>query len=121
MSRLKVIGAGSKYAGKKLTEVLRKIRRSKAAKKYKANQAKIGLSTKSVKRYQKVVGSKTAGDKTSKVIPVKAQSQRGSTFKRHKVRGPQATSRLGYETVSSWRDEMDRMFGDISIDKFFKK
>jgi hypothetical protein len=61
------------------------------------------------------------------IIPHKAQSQKGSTFQTHKVRGEQAkaSSRAKYDSPGSWRREMDRMYGDLhegfSRPKVFKK
>lgn len=114
----KIIGAGGKYAGKKISEIVKRLKKNKASKKSKSNQEKAGQGTKSVKKYNIRAGSKKPGEQ---VVPINKQSQRGSSFKTHKVRGTGPTSRVGFETRASWRDEMDRMYGDISISKFFKK
>jgi len=118
MSKLKVIGAGGRFAGKKISEIVKRLKANKRAKKSKANVEKAGRGTKSVKRYNIRAGSKKPGEQ---VVPVQKQSQRGSSFKTHKVRGTGPGSRVGFESRASWRDEMDRMYGDISISKFFKK
>ena len=118
MSKLKVIGAGGRFAGKKISEIVKRLKANRRAKKSKANVEKAGGGTKSVKRYNIRAGSKKPGEQ---VVPVQKQSQRGSSFKTHKVRGTGPVSRVGFESRASWRDEMDRMYGDISISKFFKK
>jgi hypothetical protein len=118
MSKLKVIGAGGRFAGKKISEIVKRLKANRRAKKSKANVEKAGGGTKSVKRYNIRAGSKKPGEQ---VVPIQKQSQRGSSFKTHKVRGTGPVSRVGFESRASWRDEMDRMYGDISISKFFKK
>jgi hypothetical protein len=118
MSKLKAIGAGGRFAGKKISEIVKRLKANRRAKKSKANIEKAGQGTKSVKKYNIRAGSKKPGEQ---VVPVQKQSQRGSSFKTHKVRGTGPGSRVGFESRASWRDEMDRMYGDISISKFFKK
>jgi len=90
MSKVKLLETGGKYVGKKLLDVLKKIKHKKSSAKSKAASEKLGLGTKSIKRY-----NIRAGDKSDVVIPVKKQSQIGSTFQTHKVRGQGSTSTRG--------------------------
>ena len=66
--------------------------------------------TQSVKPYNII-----AGGKDTKIIPVKRQSQKGSSFKTHKVRGTGGTGArgmgargIGSYSHESWRRDMDR-------------
>ena len=66
--------------------------------------------TQSVKPYNIV-----AGGRDTKIIPVKKMSQKGSTFKTHKVRGQSSSGArgmgsrgLGSYSHESWRRDMDR-------------
>ena len=55
-----------------------------------------------------------AGGRDTKIIPVKKMSQKGSSFKTHKVRGTGGGARgmgsrgLGSYSHESWRNDMDR-------------
>ena len=77
MSKVKLIESGGKYVGTKMKDVLKKIRHRQSAAKSKKNIEKIGLGTKSVKRYQNVASS-GSGDKSA-IVPVKAQTKKGSS------------------------------------------
>ena len=73
-------------------------------------RARCYSSTQSVKPYNIV-----AGARDTKIIPVKKMSQKGSTFKTHKVRGSGGTGArgmgsrgLGSYSHESWRRDMDR-------------
>ncbi len=90
MSKFRLTYAGGKYAGKKIIDLVKSLKKSKYAKKSKANIEKIGRGTKSVKKY-----NIRAGAVDSKVIPVKAQSQKGSSFKVHKLRAAGSSSARG--------------------------
>tara|TARA_A100001201_G_scaffold42996_2_gene43749 strand:+ start:2176 stop:3624 length:1449 start_codon:yes stop_codon:yes gene_type:complete len=116
MSRIKA-GINIAKAGKtKISELVKKLKQRKYAKKHRKNLEKAGRSAKSVSRY-----NIRAADQNVTVIPTKGQSQKGSSFSTHKVRGTGPGSRIGFESRASWRDEMDRMFGEIPIETFFKK
>jgi hypothetical protein len=116
MSRVKA-GINIAKAGKtKISELVKKLKQRKYAKKHRKNLERAGRSAKSVSRY-----NIRAADQNVTVIPTKGQSQKGSSFRTHKVRGTGPGSRVGFESRASWRDEMDRMFGEIPIETFFKK
>jgi len=113
-----VVGAG-KYVGSKMKDVLTKLKRSKAARKQrasfeKARGHKINQST--AKPYQNV--SSSGSNSKSAIIPAKSQSQRGSSFKIHKVRGKGANSLRGMGSgrqigssgsAESWRADMEKL------------
>ncbi len=116
MSRIKA-GINIAKAGKtKISELVKKIKRRKYAKKHRKTLERVGRSAKSVSRY-----NIRAADQNVTVIPTKGQSQKGSSFRTHKLRGTGPRSRVGFESGASWRDEMDRMFGEIPLETFFKK
>jgi len=123
MSKFRLTYAGGKYAGKKLIDIVKSIKRVVRNKKSKANIEKAGQGTKSVKRY-----NIRAGARDSKIIPPKKQSQKGSSFQTHNVKTPGANSargmglsRYGSEgSAASWRADMDR-FQEIPISAFLKK
>jgi len=149
MSKVKLAYTGGKYAGKKLIDIVKSlkknlktkkkistetkkskmfsslIRRKKntQAKKSKANIERIGRGTKSIKAY-----NIRAGARSDKMVPIKKQSQKGSSFQTHRVRTPGANSargmglsRYGSEgSAASWRADMDR-FQEIPISAFLKK
>ena len=119
MSRIKA-GINIAKAGKtKISELVKKLKQRKYAKTHRKNKARVGRSDKSVSRY-----NIRAKDQNVTVIPTKGQSQKGSSFRTHKLRGNQspASIRASAEgSAASWRDEMDRMFGEIPIETFFKK
>jgi len=107
MSKFRLTYAGGKYAGKKIVDLLKSIKRVAGNKKSKANIEKAGKGTKSLKAY-----NIRAGARDSKVVPIKDQSQKGSSFQPHKVRGKQApaSSKLGSSgTAESWRSDMERL------------
>ncbi len=113
MSKARLTYAGGKYAGKKIVDLLKSIKRVARNKKSKANIEKAGQGTKSVKKY-----NIRAGAVDSKIIPAKAQSQKGSTFQPHKVRGTGANSARGMGrgrdvgssgSAESWRMDMERL------------
>ena len=113
MSKFRLTYAGGKYAGKKLIDIVKSLKANKRAKKSKANVEKAGKGTKSVKKYNII-----AGGRDSKIIPTKAQSQKGSSFKVHKVRGKGSNSLRGMGagrdigssgSAESWRMDMERL------------
>ena len=113
MSKFRLTVVGGKYAGKKIVDLVKSIKRNVRAKKSKANVEKAGQGTKSVKKY-----NIRAGAVDSKIIPAKAQSQKGSTFQPHKVRGTGANSARGMGTgrqigssgsAESWRSDMEKL------------
>ena len=129
MSKAKLLEAGGRYVGTKMKDVLKKIRHRKSAAKSKKNIEKIGLGTKSVKRYQNVASS-GSGDKSA-IVPVKAQTRKGSSFKTHKMGTKGRTgyfpSRYGSPASSeSWRADMEKLtnmpsFNELSRSIFRKK
>ena len=62
------------------------------------------------------------------MVPIKKQSQKGSSFQTHNIKTPGANSargmglsRYGSEgSAASWRSDMDR-FQEIPISAFYKK
>jgi hypothetical protein len=113
MSKAKLLVSGGKYAGTKMKDVLKKIRHKKSAAKSKKSAEKLGLGTKSLSRY-----NIRARDQNEKVLPSKGMTQKGSSFKVHRVRGPAANSsrgmgrgrQMGSEgTMESWRSDMERI------------
>ena len=130
MSKFRLTYAGGKYAGKKIVDLVKSIKRVATNKKSKANIEKAGQGTKSVKRYNII-----AGGKDSKIIPTKAQSQKGSSFKVHKVRGKGSNSLRGMGSgrdigssgsAESWRRDMERLtnmpsFNELTRSVFKKK
>jgi hypothetical protein len=123
MSKARLTYAGGKYAGKKIVDLLKSIKRVARNKKSKANVEKAGQGTKSIKKY-----NIRAGARDSKIIPSKKQSQKGSSFQTHNVKTPGANSargmglsRYGSEgSAASWRSDMDR-FQEIPLSAFLKK
>jgi len=112
MSKAKLIVSGGKYVGTKMKDVLKKIRHRQSAARSKKNAEKIGLGTKSIKRYQNVASS-GSGDKSA-IVPVRAQTKKGSSFKRHTLRGKGKSqyqvNRQGTEgSYESWRSDMERL------------
>jgi len=108
-----------KLAGKSISEILKRIKRAKRNKTATKNQEKAGLSTKSIKPF-----NYRAGARNEQIVPVKKQSQTGSSFQPHKVRGKQGAASIketSEGSAASWRDEMDKYFGDLRPSKFFKK
>ena len=129
MSKAKLLEAGGRYVGTKMKDVLKKIRHRKSAAKSKKNIENIGLGTKSVKRYQNVASS-GSGDKSA-IVPVKAQTRKGSSFKTHKMGTKGRTgyfpSRYGSPaSAESWRADMEKLtnmpsFNELSRSIFRKK
>jgi len=108
-----------KLAGKSISEILKRIKRAQRNKRATQNQEKAGLSTKSVKPF-----NYRAGARDEQIVPVKKQSQKGSSFQPHRVRGKQGAASIketSEGSAASWRDEMDKYFGDLRPSKFFKK
>ena len=108
-----------KLAGKSISEILKRIKRAQRNKRATKNQEKAGLSTKSVKPF-----NYRAGARDEQIVPVKKQSQKGSSFQPHRVRGKQGAASIketSEGSAASWRDEMDKYFGDLRPSKFFKK
>ena len=137
MSKVKLAYTGGKYAGKKLIDIVKSLKknlkakkakqtpskRQLASKRSKANIERAGRGTKSIKAY-----NIRAGARNDKMVPIKKQSQKGSSFQTHSVRTPGANSargmglsRYGSEgSAASWRSDMDR-FQEIPLSSFFKK
>ena len=130
-----VVGAG-KYVGSKMKDVLNKLKRNKAARKQKvrfekARGHKVNQST--AKPYQNV--SSGGSNSKSAIIPAKSQSQKGSSFKIHKVRGKGSNSLRGMGagrnigssgSAESWRMDMERLtnmpsFNEVTRSIFKKK
>jgi len=108
-----------KLAGKSISEILKRIKRAKANKRATKNQEKAGLSVKSIKPW-----NYRAGARDEQIVPIKKQSQKGSSFQPHRVRGKQGAASIretSEGSAASWRDEMDKYFGDLRPSKFFKK
>ena len=111
MSKFKLTYAGGKYAGKKILDLVKSLKRNKYARKSKANVEKAGKGTKSVKAY-----NIRAGARDSKVIPTKAQSQKGSSFKPVKIRtrGPNTyhINKMGSQgSAESLREDLMKTHG----------
>ena len=111
MSKAKLIESGGKYIGTKMRDVLKKIKHRKSAAKSKKNIEKIGRGTKSISRY-----NIRARDVQSKIIPTKAQSQKGSSFKtvRVRTRGPSTyhINKMGSQgSAESLREDLMRTHG----------
>ena len=108
-----------KLAGKSISEILKRIKRAQRNKRATQNQEKAGLSVKSVKPW-----NYRAGARNEQIVPIKKQSQKGSSFQPHRVRGKQGAASIketSEGSAASWRDEMDKYFGDLRPSKFFKK
>ena len=93
MSKFKLTYTLSKYAGTKIKDIVKTLKsnnkakkqpskKALATKKSKANAERVGLGTKSIKRY-----NIRAGARNDKMVPIKKQSQTGSSFQTHNVRG----------------------------------
>jgi len=80
MSKAKYLVSGGKYAGKKIIDLVKSIKRNKRAKKSRARFEKAhGYKlNQSVKKYQNVASS-GSGDKSA-IVPVRAQTGRGSSL-----------------------------------------
>src|SRR5210317_918690 len=108
-----------KLAGKSISEILKRIKRAQRNKRATQNQEKAGLSVKSVKPW-----NYRAGARNEQIVPVKKESQKGSSFQPHRVRSKQGAASIketSEGSAASWRDEMDKYFGDLRPSKFFKK
>ena len=136
-SRAKLFIAGSKYAGNKIKDIVKTLKRNYKAKKAKQTPSKRSLASKRTKANVERAGQGTkslkaynirAGARNDKMVPIKKQSQKGSSFQTHNVKTPGANSargmglsRYGSEgSASSWRSDMDR-FQEIPLSSFFKK
>jgi|TARA_R100001509_G_scaffold115101_1_gene70219 hypothetical protein len=135
MSKAKYLVAGGKYAGKKIIDLVKSIKKSKRAKKSKAKFEKTyGYKlNQSVKKYQNVASSGSS-DKAA-IIPAAKQTQRGSSFRVHRVRGTGANSTRGMGSgrqigssgsAESWRSDMEKLtnmpsFNDVFRSVFKKK
>jgi hypothetical protein len=131
MSKAKLLVSGGKYAGKKLTDILKNLKRNKSAKKARTRFAKAkGYKlNQSVKPYQNVASS-GSGDKSA-IVPVKAQTRKGSSFKTHKMGTKGKTgyfpNRYGSPaSAESWRADMEKLtnmpsFNELSRSIFRKK
>jgi hypothetical protein len=111
MSRLKLGITGVRYAGTKIKDLAKKLKKKKYIKTTKKNfeKARGYKKDKSLRAY-----NIRAGARDSKVIPVKDQSQKGSTFQTHKIRGKQgpASARIGSSgTAESLREDLMRTHG----------
>ena len=137
-SRAKLFIEGSKYAGTKIKDIVKTLKRNNKAKKtltkskrplfkkeaLKANSARALLRNKSIKPFQNV--SSSGGHSKSAIVPAKSQSQRGSSFKTHDVKGSMAGSRAGTDSAESWRRDMERLtnmpsFNELRRSVFKKK
>lgn len=130
MSKFRLTYAGGKYAGKKIVDLVKSLKRNKYARKSKANIERSGRGTKSVKKY-----NIRAGAVDTKIIPTKAQSQKGSSFQPHKVRGKGSNSLRGMGrgrsigsagSAESWRIDMEKLtnmptFTEVTRSIFKKK
>jgi len=129
MSKIKLIESGGRFAGKKLADVLKKIKRRKSVQRsrerfkktygFEKNQS-VKIPGKA-KHYQASAGSTD----TSAIVPVKAQTKKGSSFKAHKLRGKGKTSyqinRQGTEgSYESWRSDMEKLTNMPSFNEVFK-
>ena len=113
MSKLKLGIAGSKFAGTKIKDLAKKLKKQKYTKTTRKNYEtarghKIG---KSLKPY-----NVRAGAKDTKVIPTKAQSQKGSSFKPVKIRtrGPNTyhINKMGSQgSAESLREDLMKTHG----------
>jgi hypothetical protein len=136
MSKFRLTYAGGKYAGKRIVDLVKSIKKNVATKKRnkrfeKAHGYKPNKST--AKPFQNV--SSSGSNSKSAIIPAKSQSQRGSSFKIHKVRGKGANSLRGMGSgrdigssgsAESWRRDMERLtsmpsFNDLTRSMFKKK
>ena len=136
MSKFRLTYAGGKYAGKRIVDLVKSIKKNVATKKRnkrfeKAHGYKPNKST--ARPFQNV--SSSGSNSKSAIIPAKSQSQRGSSFKIHKVRGKGANSLRGMGSgrdigssgsAESWRRDMERLtsmpsFNDLTRSMFKKK
>ena len=133
MSKLKLGIAGSKFVGTKIKDLAKKLKRRKDTKISRKNfeKARGYKKGKSLKPY-----NIRAGDRLDKIIPAKAQSQKGSSFKTVKVRtrGPNTyhINKMGGQgSAESLREDLMRTHGygpsmselinSIRLDKIRKK
>ena len=135
MSKVKLIESGGRFAGKKLTDVLKVLKRRKSIKKSKERFKKTyGYSkTQSVKipgKAKHYTASAGSSDKAA-IVPVKAQTRKGSSFKTHKMGTKGRTgyfpSRYGSPaSAESWRADMEKLtnmpsFNELTRSIFKKK
>jgi len=118
MSKAKLLVSGGKYAGKKLTDILKSLKKNKAAKKTRTRFAKTHgyKKNQSVRKYQNV--SSSGSTDRAAIVPARSQSQKGSSFKVHKVRAAGSSSARGMGrgknigssgSAESWRADMERL------------
>ena len=89
MSKIKI----AQIAGMKLADVVKKLKKRKYAKDSKKNVERVrGKANKSVKAY-----NIRAKDTETKIIPVKRQTQKGSSFGIHRVRTKMGRAAVGSE------------------------
>jgi len=108
MSRIKL----AKFAGMKLVDVVKKLKKRKYAKDSKKNieRARGVKTNKSVKAY-----NIRARDAETKIIPVKRQSQKGSSFQTHRVR-----SKMGRAAAQS--EERGKLPSPLpTLERLFKR
>jgi len=108
MSRIKL----AKFAGMKLVDVVKKLKKRKYAKDSKKNieRARGVKTNKSVKAY-----NIRARDAETKIIPVKRQSQKGSSFQTHRVR-----SRMGRAAAQT--EERGKLPSPLpTLERLFKR
>tara|TARA_B100000989_G_scaffold80862_1_gene57656 strand:+ start:2618 stop:3307 length:690 start_codon:yes stop_codon:yes gene_type:complete len=111
MSKLKLGIAGSKFVGTKIKDLAKKLKKKKYTKTTRKNYEtargyKVG---KSLKPY-----NVRAGARDTKVIPTKAQSQKGSSFKPVKltgIQGPASAKLTSSGTAESLREDLMRTHG----------
>jgi hypothetical protein len=118
-AKLTAVKGAGRYVGSKMKDVLTKLKRNKAARKQKvrfekAHGHKVNQST--AKPFQNV--SSSGSNSKSAIIPVRSQSQKGSSFKIHKVRGTGSNSLRGMGSgrqigssgsAESWRADMEKL------------
>ena len=107
MSKINHIISGGKFAGKKMSELLKKIKHKKSSVKSKQNIEKLGFGTKSLQKY-----NIRARDAQTKVVPTKSQSQVGGSFQTHRVRTRMGRAAAGSESKINFKPfpTMERMF-----------
>ncbi len=110
MSKLKLGIAGGKYAGTKMKEILRKLKKSKSQKKSSAQPYSEAKKVKSNKPYSILAKDQKSGAN----VPVKQQSQKGSSFRSVKLRGiqgPASAQLKSSGTAESLREDLMRTHG----------
>ncbi len=135
MSKIKLIESGGKFAGKKLSDILKRLKRNKNARINRANFKKAhGYSkTQSVKipGQAKHHTASAGGSDKSAIVPTRAQTRKGSSFRTHKLSRKGKTgyfpNRYGSPaSAESWRADMEKLtnmptFDDVVKSVFRKK